>query len=159
MEFHNVKWIKNGYLLINRNLIIDELFGHKNNNYEEISKVYNQLRKNYESQLLFNEASNFFIGELEAIKNSLRYDPAYEKRISYVLHSIYKYLVMYGESIFLPLFLWSFSTIIAFTLLRIALGINSTDYNLPQDQLIDSIELFFNCLVLLHLIQLTLLKE
>jgi hypothetical protein len=44
---------------------------NKNTNYEDVSKIYNQLRKNYESKLLFNEASNFFIGEMEAIRKSL----------------------------------------------------------------------------------------
>ena len=73
VEFHNVRWLKPKRSFFPRYMIIDEvLLGKdKNTKYEEVSKIYNQLRKNYESKLLFNEASNFFIGEMEAIRKSL----------------------------------------------------------------------------------------
>ena len=72
VEFHNVEWQKTKELIfITRNVIVDEKMLGVNGNYEEVSKIYNQLRKNYESKLLFNEASNFFIGEMEAIRKSL----------------------------------------------------------------------------------------
>jgi hypothetical protein len=70
-EFHNVEWIEKSEIFKQRMIVIDELFDRRFGNFEEISKIYNQLRKNYESKLLFNEASNFFIGEMEAIRKSM----------------------------------------------------------------------------------------
>jgi uncharacterized protein YjbI with pentapeptide repeats len=76
VEFHNVDWLKGRIKqsvrkgFVSRNMIIDELFLDKKKNFEEVSKIYNELRKNYEIRLLFNEASNFFVGEMEAIRKS-----------------------------------------------------------------------------------------
>jgi hypothetical protein len=51
-------------------------------NYQDVSRIYNQLRKNYESKLLFNEASNFFVGEMEAIRRSLLRDKGIKSKLS-----------------------------------------------------------------------------
>ena len=93
VEFHNVRWLKPKRSFFPRYMIIDEaLLGKsKNTNYEEVSKIYNQLRKNYESNLLFNEASNFFIGEMEAIRKSLWNGTRREKMAS-ISYFIYKAL-------------------------------------------------------------------
>lgn len=70
IEFHNVKWQKTKDLIfITRDIIVDEKTLDENSNYEEVSKIYNQLRKNYESKLLFNEASNFFRKSICKIRN------------------------------------------------------------------------------------------
>jgi len=66
-----------------RNVVIDELVMDVMNNYQEVSRICNQLRKNYEGQLLFNETSHFFIGEMEAIRRSLS-----KKGMSGILGSI-----------------------------------------------------------------------
>jgi hypothetical protein len=127
IEFSNVKWkTKNEKLLrikdiITRNVIIDEEYLNRNNyNYEEVSRVYNQLRKNYEISLLFNEASNFFIGEMEAIRKSLLGKRGGKLRS--IPYLIYKWLALYGESISLPLVIWTPILIGLFIVARIVLG-------------------------------------
>jgi hypothetical protein len=70
-EFHNVNWLKEKEsFLITRNAIVDEKLMGKDTSYEDVAKICNQLRENYESRLLFNEASHFFVGEMEAIRKS-----------------------------------------------------------------------------------------
>jgi hypothetical protein len=46
-------------LFFTRNVVIDEKMLDKYENYRDVSQIYNQLRKNYESRLAFDEASNF----------------------------------------------------------------------------------------------------
>ena len=105
VEFHNVRWLKK--CLVTRNKIIDEqLLNNGNANYEEVSKIYNQLRKNYESKLLFNEASNFFIGEMEAIRKSL-WNGKGRKKMASIPYFLYKALALYGENYFLPMVVWT----------------------------------------------------
>jgi uncharacterized protein YjbI with pentapeptide repeats len=107
VEFHNVRWLKTGRFLFWRYKIIDELLlDIHNSNYGEVSRIYNQLRKNYESKLLFNEASNFFVGEMEAIRKSHLSGSARGK-IASIPYSLYKTLALYGESYFLPLVIWT----------------------------------------------------
>ncbi len=113
---------------------------YKNGNYEEVSKIYNQLRKNYESKLLFNVASNFFIGEMEAIRKSLSNGTARQK-LSSIPYSLYKLLALYGESYFLPLIVWTPATILVFLLLRHYLGVCSVPVHSPcsiMDRIVDS---------------------
>jgi uncharacterized protein YjbI with pentapeptide repeats len=123
VEFHNVEWQKiKEMIFITRNVIVDEkMLDKENGNYEEVSKIYNQLRKNYESKLLFNEASNFFIGEMEAIRKKLLNGTARQK-LSSIPYSLYKGLALYGESYFLPLIVWTPAIIIGFFALRFYLG-------------------------------------
>ena len=113
VEFHNVRWLKK--CLVTRNKIIDEqLLSNGNANYEEVSKIYNQLGKNYESKLLFNEASNFFIGEMEAIRKSLWNAGTIREKMASIPYSLYNGLELYGESYFLPLIIWTPATILTF---------------------------------------------
>jgi uncharacterized protein YjbI with pentapeptide repeats len=128
IEFSNVNWnTKNEKLLrikdiITRNVIVDEEYLNRNNyNYEEVSRVYNQLRKNYEIRLLFNEASHFFIGEMEAIRKSLLGKKG-GRKLQSIPYLIYKWLALYGESISLPLVIWTPILIGIFVAARIALG-------------------------------------
>jgi uncharacterized protein YjbI with pentapeptide repeats len=52
VEFHNVKWREDKVLwFIKRNIVADELFMDELKNYQEVSRIYNQLRKNYEIHL------------------------------------------------------------------------------------------------------------
>jgi hypothetical protein len=103
VEFHNVKWLEPQKLLVPRYIIIDELLVDENKNYQEVSYIYNQLRKNYESKIFFDEASSFFIGEMEAKRKSLLHSTQNTKKIASVPYSLYKVLALYGESASLPL--------------------------------------------------------
>jgi hypothetical protein len=128
-----------------RNIIIDEEYLNKNNsNYEEVSRIYNQLRKNYETRLLFNEGANFFIGEMEAIRKSLwRRKGKWAQSIPYW---IYKWLALYGESILLPLVVWTLVIIVIFIAARQAAGICAlSEHNTCNmvDRAIDSISSYF----------------
>jgi hypothetical protein len=147
VEFHNVRWFKPKRSFFSRYMIIDEvLLGKsKNTNYEEVSKIYNQLRKNYESKLLFNEASNFFIGEMEAIRKSLWNAGTIRENMASIPYSLYKALALYGESYFLPLLVWTPATILTFIFLRHYLGICSVPHS-PcniMDQAVDSVASYF----------------
>lgn len=117
-EFHNVKWQEEKGALINRKVITDEMLLDENKNYEELSYIYNQLRKNYETRLLFNEASHFFVGEMEAIRKSMLSKNTLRDKVSAIGYALYKWLALYGESISLPLLMWTPSIIVIFILLR-----------------------------------------
>jgi uncharacterized protein YjbI with pentapeptide repeats len=119
-EFNNVVWIETqGVDFLRRGIIIDEILLDKNKNFEDVIKIYNQLRKNYESKLLFSEASHFFVGEMESRRKWLK---SRSKRgrdgIATFYHNSYRILAWYGESVSLPLLIWAPLTIIAFTILR-----------------------------------------
>jgi uncharacterized protein YjbI with pentapeptide repeats len=115
-EFHNVEWIRRRQLMKHRYILIDELFLKKLGNHEEVSNIYNQLRKNYETKLLFNESSDFFIGEMECIRKSLWKKNNSIYRLSFLPYLLYKVFALYGESIKLPL-LWSGGIIVFIALL------------------------------------------
>ena len=149
VQFDNVEWqkIEKEMIFITRDVIVDEKMLDKYRNYEEVSKIYNQLRKNYESKLLFNEASNFFIGEMEAIRRKRINGDALEK-LSSIPYSLYRGLALYGESYFLPLIIWTPAIIIGFFALRFYLGICSVQPDhvpiLPvQPVLVDSFAAYF----------------
>ena len=124
-EFNNVKWSqtrKGRFLLgsrfLQRNIIIDEIILDESRNYEDVIKIYNQLRKNYESRLLFNDASHFFVGEMESRRKSLR-NSGIIGWLTSVYYQFYRGIAWYGESISLPLIVWSPLTIIFFTFFRL----------------------------------------
>ena len=151
VEFHNVRWFKPKRSFFPRYMIVDEvLLGkskNKNTNYEEVSKIFNQLTKNYESKLLFNEASNFFIGEMEAIRKSLWNAGTIREKMASIPYSLYKALALYGESYFLPLLVWTPSTMLTFIFLRHYLGVCSvpvphSSCNI-MDQAVDSFASYF----------------
>lgn len=142
VEFHNVRWGQERGLLISRSIIVDEVFIDKSRNYEEVSRIYNQLRKNYESRLLFTEASNFFVGELEAIRKSMAKGSIRDKLKS-LPYSIYRNLALYGESALLPLAIWTPVTILFFTILRYTLDVCSIDPCGEYDKFVDSLAAYF----------------
>jgi uncharacterized protein YjbI with pentapeptide repeats len=147
VEFHNVKWREDKVLwflpFIKRNIIADELFMDELKNYQEVSRIYNQLRKNYEMHLHFTEASHFFIGEMEAIRRSL-WSKGIGGKLASLLYLFYKYIALYGENVFLPLVLWTPVIIIGFAAWRMLVS-NCYDPQ-PQcmiDRVIDSIAAYF----------------
>ncbi len=145
VEFYNVEWRERSEFLglVKRNIIVDEEFLDKNHNYEEVSKIYNQLRKNYETRLLFNEASHFFIGEMEAIRKKLWRGNRLDK-LGSIPYLLYKYIAMYGESAFLPLVVWTPIVIISFLALRIITNCNDiNDITCITQQAIDGISAYF----------------
>ncbi|AJW71048.1 pentapeptide repeat-containing protein [Nitrosopumilus adriaticus] len=140
-EFNNVKWLSPKRMW--RKVIINELMLEKNKNYDDVSDIYAQLRKNYETRLRFTEASNFFIGELECLKKGLQKGSVREK-LSSIMYSIHKYLSLYSESYFLPLAVWAPVLILSFLVLR-----NYTGYCAVSDEchlvgrVTDSLSAFF----------------
>lgn len=70
--FHNVSWIKTG-IVWKRNAILDELRLPyiKSPNFDDVSGIYNQLRKNYEANLFYDDASDFYVGNMEIIRKKL----------------------------------------------------------------------------------------
>lgn len=100
VEFHNVKWLKKKGSFINRTTIVDEETLDEYANYQDVSRIYNQLRKNYESKLLFNEASRFFVGEMEAIRKSLLKEDDIKSKLASIGYFVYKWLALYGERVY-----------------------------------------------------------
>jgi uncharacterized protein YjbI with pentapeptide repeats len=145
VEFHNVKWREDKVLwflpFIKRNIIADELFMDELKNYQEVSRIYNQLRKNYEMHLHFTEASHFFIGEMEAIRRS-RWSKGIEGKLASIPYLLYKYIASYGENVFLPLVFWTPIIIILFAVWRILVS-NCYDPQCMIDRVIDSIAAYF----------------
>jgi uncharacterized protein YjbI with pentapeptide repeats len=119
VEFHKVKWLQSKTFLFHRNSIIDEKIDDRDKNYQEISAIYNQLRKNYESKLRFNEGSDFFIGEMECRKKHLISEGNKLKATGYQL---YEWIALYGESALLPLVFYLPIMIIGFSIARILMG-------------------------------------
>jgi hypothetical protein len=145
VEFHNVKWREDKVLwflpFIKRNIVADELFMDELKNYQEVSRIYNQLRKNYEMHLHFTEASHFFIGEMEAIRRSL-WSKGIGDKLASIPYLLYKWIALYGESVFLPLVFWTPVIIIGFAVWRILVS-NCYDPQCMIDRVIDSIAAYF----------------
>jgi uncharacterized protein YjbI with pentapeptide repeats len=149
VEFSNVEWkTKEEKFLkiikvIERDVIIDEDHLEIKNNHGEVSRIYNQLRKNYETRLLFNDASNFFIGEMESIRKSLSKEK--EKRLLSIPYWIYKWLALYGESIRLPLVVWTLVLITIFAIARVPFIPNDIPHNWSTyaNIFVDSIGAYF----------------
>ena len=156
VEFHNVNWLKqsiatkkdkksfmkrihNKIFSSAETIIIDSLMD--NLNYKNVSYIYNQLRKNFESDLRFSEASDFFINEMESMRWGLWRGKSKEKSKS-IGYGIYRYLALYGESIGLPLIFWTPIIIVTFFIIRYFFNIYSIECN--SSTLIDSMSSYFN---------------
>ena len=89
-EFYNTKWQKADFPTY-RKMIVNEKLLEENKNFDEVTQIYNQLRKNFESKLLFNDSSDFFIGELESVRKALVKGTIREKLLSfpYALYKIF----------------------------------------------------------------------
>lgn len=122
INFLNEKWAKkNGRLSV-----IDEsrIKNDDTITYDTVAQLYRILRRNYEVNYRFEEAGNFFIGEMEMLRLdvSARFSNKILKMIelwlrrNFSLIGIYKYLSLYGESYFRPT-IWAFIIIISYPLL------------------------------------------
>ena len=122
VEFNNVKWsVEKVMFFFTRYVVVDEKVLDKYENYRDVSQIYNQLRKNYESRLAFDEASNFFVGEMEAVRKRLR-NGTWKDKLASVGYSVYKYMGLYSENAALPLIFWTSIIIVVFAALRLLIG-------------------------------------
>jgi hypothetical protein len=118
VEFHNVQWLKSKDYARLRNTIIDERVLGKIRTYEDVSKIYHQLRKNYELTLRFDEASDFFVGEMESVRKSLSH-AGFKGSCKSAIYFLYKIVGLYGESVFRPLVVLTPVLIVGFALARL----------------------------------------
>src|SRR5215208_1929982 len=168
VEFHSVSWLKRTILEIREKKSLMQTFHDKifstlkrfhdkifskaeteiidsmleNKNYKNVSYVYNQLRKNFETDLRFSEASDFFIGEMESIRWGLWKGKTIEKCKS-IGYGVYRYIALYGESISLPLMFWTPIIIFLFFIIRYSFNIYSLDDRCMPSPLVDSIFAYF----------------
>lgn len=104
INFKEVFWKNRGFETKAHNkriMVYDEEY-YKNNlgkNAYTISRLYNQLRLNYEETGRYHEAGEFFVGEME-----MRLKGDFEKCLRKPILFIYKYFSLYGER---PLFAFS----------------------------------------------------
>jgi hypothetical protein len=96
---------------------------------------------------LFNEASNFFIGEMEAMRKSLWNAGTLREKMPSMPYSLYNGLALYGEGYFWPLSIWTPVTILTLIFLRHYFGICSVPHpHSPSnivDQAVDSFASYF----------------
>ena len=138
VEFNDNTWITNVYS--GRKTVVDEILLDRNLSenvsYGDVAQLYRRLRKNFESAKRYEEAGDFFKGEMEVRR---KHDPSTGIRI---LHSIYWMLADYGESLFLPLF-WS---ILLITVTTRFLAINrnvALTQQIVTECLYEALQLFF----------------
>ncbi|MFA5869032.1 MAG: pentapeptide repeat-containing protein [Candidatus Bathyarchaeia archaeon] len=99
------------------------------------AQLYRRLRDNYEETKRYEEAGDWFLGEMEIRR---KHDPSPATRI---LHTIYYILAKYGESVLLP-FVWSILTISMTTIyLTSSRSITSIDKMLTE-ALLDAFLMF-----------------
>ncbi len=67
----------------------------------EVAQIYRRLRENYEKAKRYSDAGDFFVGEMEVLRNNLGGNKYLQ--FKWWLYSIYFYLSKYGESVSLPL--------------------------------------------------------
>ncbi len=123
-RFEKVKWSSKsfdifGFKLFGRNAVGDEIKMDEANEedkpYEYIAEIYRKLRLNYERNLRFAEAGDFYIGEMEMRrKGNVKIFNLIARNFS--LTTVYKYFSYYGESYLLPL-VWIFFAIVFFSFL------------------------------------------
>ena len=96
-RFEEVDWNDKG----TRRPIFDET-NAKPNTYKFVAEIYRKLRLNYERDLRFPEAGDFYIGEMEMRREDakLKNDTI---KIHYYLISLYKHFSNYGENYLRPL--------------------------------------------------------
>ncbi|ODS35326.1 MAG: hypothetical protein A7316_04060 [Candidatus Altiarchaeales archaeon WOR_SM1_86-2] len=96
-----------------RNAVYDEikLDKSKDKNYRLVEEVYRKLRLNYERNLRFSEAGDFYIGEMEMRRKNARV----KNKIEYALIIFYNLASHYGESYLRPLY-WMFGITFLFAL-------------------------------------------
>jgi uncharacterized protein YjbI with pentapeptide repeats len=66
-----------------------------------VAQIYRRLRENYEKANRYSDAGDFYVGEMEVLRNTVRGNKYLQ--FKWWLNSIYFYLSKYGESVTLPL--------------------------------------------------------
>ena len=117
IRFVDVKWCFTGKV-IKRKAIYDEIIGEDP---YFVAEAYRRLRKNYESNLRYPEAGDFYIGEMEMkrLSATFRGNEVKNKIVKFLfqnfsLTSFYKYFSLYGENYWLSL-IWILMTILIFS--------------------------------------------
>ncbi len=119
-RFEKIEWAekKDG-----RKAVYDEVKVEKEpENYEFIAEIYRRLRLNYERNLRFAEAGDFYIGEIEMRRKNTKPTKNYieymviKNYIGYMVITLYNLFSRYGESYKRPI-VWMFVVILLFALL------------------------------------------
>lgn len=131
VHFTDVEWYREKGT--GRNRVFDEVETpiFRNFDYALIAQLYRRLRANYEENLQYSEAGDFYIGEMEMTRKA-------EKNIFKKLPLLfYKAISNYGESYYRPLG-WIAAILLIFPLLFMFAGIQpiSFDPNNPMEDVI-----------------------
>lgn len=119
VDFTNVRWDKRPtFLLGKRCSVHDERHVRDKGNYDLVGKLYHELRKNHEDKGRYEEAGNFYYGEMEMKRLA---QPGVLKFIS--LTAIYKYLSGYGEQHVLALLWLALAIFLFFPALYLVSGV------------------------------------
>jgi hypothetical protein len=96
--------------------------------FNQIKGIYGMLQESYKYRLRADEAGKFFVREMEAKRKELLNGNIHDRLKSISLFAA-KWLSYYGQSAFLPLFIWTPVFIILFTFIRFILGTCSASYD------------------------------
>jgi len=146
-ELKNVEFLDDQWIRLNpseRKMSVDEILldlkTKRKIEADDVSaantaQLYRRLRDNYEEAKRYEEAGDWFLGEMEIRR---KHDPSPATR---VLHTIYYILAKYGESVLLP-FTWSILTISMTTIyLASSRGITSIN-KMFSEALLDALLMF-----------------
>lgn len=122
MRFLNEEWAKRE----GRNEVYDEEIVQSHGkegeaNYAAVAELYRRLRRNYEANLRYPEAGDFYVGEMEMrrldvkIKNGVL---RWLRQNVFSLTALYKHLSLYGES-YRRAGAWILGSIVFFALLNL----------------------------------------
>jgi uncharacterized protein YjbI with pentapeptide repeats len=130
MHFLNVDWNSKSYGIWpfsrTRSALFDEL-QHEGSgipgDYENVAATYRQLRRNYEDELRYHEAGDFYVGEMEMRRLQLSCQSntrpwRWIRRNVLSLLALYRNISFYGESYMLSS-LWILAIIVLFAMARI----------------------------------------
>jgi uncharacterized protein YjbI with pentapeptide repeats len=131
MRFVNVSWgqMSGSFNVLKRTAIHDEMRLYKvsatRRNYGAVARLYRELRHNYEQELRYPEAGDFYIGEMEMrrLQTSRQHLRGWGWLRRNLLSPIawYRNLALYGESYLLAA-LWIVGTILFFAILPITIS-------------------------------------
>lgn len=115
IHFIDVDWYKRK----GRNQVFDEVSSDpdtKDFEWQLIAQLYRRIRANYEENLRYSEAGDFYIGEMEMRKKA---ETSFLKKLPLLL---YKAISNYGESYYRPL-CWILTILLLFPILFMFAGI------------------------------------
>jgi uncharacterized protein YjbI with pentapeptide repeats len=107
-----------------RNRVFDEVSPNPDNNmfdYALIAQLYRKLRANYEENLQYSEAGDFYIGEMEMRRKA---ETSFFKKLPIIL---YKAISNYGESYYRPL-CWILTILLLFPIFFMIAGIQPVNH-------------------------------